>query len=306
MFKIFVDGKNGTTGLEIVSRLEKREDVRLISLKEEERKVLGARLDAIASSDLTILCLPDPAAKEIVQAVKEAGIGSKMIDASTAHRVDPTFTYGFPEIKGQREKIESARFVANPGCHASGFIALVAPLVEAGVIQKDALLSAYSLTGYTGGGKKMIAEYEEDDEGALVAPRPYGLTQNHKHLPEMKAVCGLEKSPAFIPVVSSYPRGMLVSVPLFAEEIKADLGAIKEIYRAYYQKGVVRYKDTDEAFLSAAKKAGRDDMEISAFGNEERILLTATFDNLGKGASGAAVQNMNLMLGVEETTGLTI
>ena len=306
MFKLFVDGKNGTTGLEIVARLEERKDVSLIVLKEEERKDLSARLNAIASSDVTILCLPDAAAKEIVLAAKENKIGSKIIDASTAHRVDPTFAYGFPELKGQREKIKNAQFVANPGCHASGFIALVRPLVEAGVIKTDAFLSAYSLTGYTGGGKKMIAEYEADEAGALLAPRPYGLSQSHKHLPEMKALAGLSVAPAFIPVVSSYPRGMLVSVPLFAGDIKGDLGAIKEIYKSYYQSGVVRYEDTEEAFLSSSALAGRDDMVISAFGNEERILLTATFDNLGKGASGAAVQNMNLMLGIEETIGLKL
>ena len=306
MFKIFVDGKNGTTGLEIASRLEERKDVSLIVLKEEERKELSARLDAIASSDVTILCLPDAAAKEIVLAAKEKKIASKIIDASTAHRVDPSFAYGFPELSGQREKIREAQFVANPGCHASGFIALVRPLVEAGVIKKDACLSAYSLTGYTGGGKKMIAEYEADETDALLAPRPYGLTQNHKHLPEMKALSGLSVAPAFIPVVSSYPRGMLVSVPLFASEIEGDLGSVKAIYKDYYQSGVVRYEDTEEAFLSSSALAGRDDMVISAFGNEERILLTATFDNLGKGASGAAVQNMNLMLGIEETTGLKL
>ena len=306
MFKIFVDGKNGTTGLEIATRLGNRADVSLITLKEEERKDLSARLGAIASSDLTVLCLPDAAAKEIVQAVKDQKIESKIIDASTAHRVDPSFTYGFPELTGQREKIKAARFVANPGCHASGFIALARPLVEAGVLKKSARLSAYSLTGYTGGGKKMIEEYASDETGALLAPRPYGLTQNHKHLPEMQAVCALENAPAFIPVVSSYPRGMLVTLPLFGSEIGAGIEEIKEIYKRYYASGVVFYKEKEEAFLSAASLAGKDGMEISVFGNEERILLTATFDNLGKGASGAAVQNMNLMLGAEETAGLTI
>ncbi len=303
MYKIFVDGKNGTTGLEIASRLEKRKDVKLYCLPEEKRKDLVERLNAIASSDLSILCLPDEAAKEIVSKAEK---GAKIIDASTAHRVSPEFTYGMPELKGQREKIRRSKRVANPGCHASGFIALVAPLVQEGILAPSTRLSAYSLTGYTGGGKKMIEEYETDETGRLLAPRPYALRQEHKHLREMQAMTSLENAPVFLPVVSSYPRGMLLTVPLFAGDFKGSAKSIRELYEDYYQTGVIRYAPFEEAFMSASRLANTDKMEISVLGNEERVVLAACFDNLGKGASGAAVQNMNLMLGEEETFGLTL
>ena len=305
MIKVFIDGGAGTTGLRIVQRLEKREELSLIRLPEELRKDQSARRDALNGADIAFLCLPDDAAREAVSLVENPR--TAVIDTSTAHRTDPAWVYGFPEIGGRREKIRQSKRVANPGCHASGFIALVAPLTEEGLLQKGERLSCFSLTGYSGGGKKMIAEYESPGRDALLdAPRMYGLTQQHKHLKEMQAVCGLENAPVFCPVVAPYYAGMEVTVPLFASQIKGGKQAAEELYAAYYRDGLVRFqKDAGEAgFLSAGKTAGRDGMEISVLGNEERLLLTARFDNLGKGASGAAIQNMNLLLGLDEKTGL--
>ena len=300
---VFVDGSAGTTGLEIVKRLKERRDLTLVTLPEEKRKDPAYRKEAMLSADLAVLCLPDDAA---VQAVSFAeGSGVKIIDASTANRVSPTFVYGFPELPGRREMIKSALRVANPGCHASGFIALVAPLVKAGVLSKDAPLSAFSLTGYTGGGKKMIKEYEEGG-AECAAPRQYALGQGHKHLPEMQAQTGLTKAPIFLPVVAAFPRGMQVSVPLSPEWLTVGAAGIKEVYKDLYQGGVIRYEDTEGATLPADVMAGKDSMIVTLVGKEDRLVAIASFDNLGKGASGAAIQNMNLMLGAEETTGLVL
>ena len=301
--KVFVDGSAGTTGLEIVNRLEKRKDLSLIKLSEERRKDPEARKEAILSSDLTLLCLPDEAAVEAVSFA--AGSGVKMIDASTAHRTSPEFVYGFPELKGQKERIVGARLVANPGCHASGFIALVAPLVAAGVLDKDAPLSAFSLTGFTGGGKKMIAAYEAA-EGSLDAPRQYALGQSHKHLKEMTLLTGLSRPPIFLPVVCAFPRGMQLSLPLSPDWLSCGAERVKEIYRDSYQGRVVRYAEADGKDLAADLMAGKDGMLVSVIGNADRIVAVASFDNLGKGASGAAIQNMNLMLGADELTGLNL
>ena len=257
------------------------------------------------------LCLPDDVARESAALVKNDNV--VIIDTSTAHRTSEGWTYGFPEITG-KDKIRNSRRIANPGCHASGFIALAAPLVFKGIIKPDTLLSCFSLTGYSGGGKKMIAEYEEaapNDPGLkklLDAPRMYGLSQSHKHLPEMKKICGLEYDPVFCPIVAPFYSGMEVSVSLFRKDITADADAIKQIYADYYKEGLVHFdSDADESgFLSAAAFSGRDDMQVSVFGNDERILLVSRFDNLGKGASGAAIQNMNLALGCDEAEGLVI
>ena len=306
MIKVFIDGSAGTTGLRIADRLASRQDMELIKLPEEFRKDLGARRDAICSADVAFLCLPDDAAREAVALVGDTD--TKIIDTSTAHRVDPNWTYGFPEI-GLREKIAASKRIANPGCHASGFIALVAPLVQNGIIPKNMNLSAFSLTGYSGGGKKMIAQYEDPERNALLkGPRQYGLSQTHKHLKEMVHLCGLDNAPAFCPIVGDFYSGMEVSVPVFAEDIKGSLADIRLLYKDYYRSGLVCYQDTDDGdgFLSASAYSGRDDMEVTVFGNEERILLTARFDNLGKGASGAAIQNMNILLGLDETTGLNV
>ena len=302
--KVFVDGSAGTTGLEIVTRLKTRRDLTLVTLSEQERKDPVARKDALLSSDLAILCLPDEAAVEAVSFAEGSAV--KIIDASTAHRTDPTFVYGFPELDGQRERIKSARLVANPGCHASGFIALVAPLVRAGVLSKDAPLSCFSLTGYTGGGKKMIAEYEGEEVAALAAPRQYATGQSHKHLPEMQAMTGLTHAPIFLPVVAAFPRGMQVSVPLPTDYLTCDADGVKQVYRDLYRGGVVRFDESPLASMPADALAGKDSMSVSVIGNAERIVAVATFDNLGKGASGAALQNMNIMLGADELTGLRV
>ncbi|MBQ9806719.1 MAG: N-acetyl-gamma-glutamyl-phosphate reductase [Clostridia bacterium] len=307
MAKIFIDGSAGTTGLRIRERLAERKDLSLIVLSEELRKDTEARRQALNEADIAFLCLPDAAAIEAVSLIENPN--TAVIDTSTAHRTNPAWEYGFPELQGRREKIAASKRIANPGCHASGFVALVEPLVRAGVIAPDAGLTAYSLTGYSGGGKKMIAEYEDAERDPLLdAPRMYGLGQTHKHLPEMGAVCGLSTAPIFCPVVAPYYAGMEVTVPLFAKDIKGRAEDICRIYEEYYQSGLVRFcgNTSEGGLLSANALEGRDDMEITVQGNADRILLVARFDNLGKGASGAAIQNMNILLGVDESTGLNI
>lgn len=305
MKKVFIDGSAGTTGLKIKERLSPRRDIQLIILPEEQRKDESARKEAINGSDISILCLPDDAAKESVSFVTNPE--TVIIDTSTAHRISPDFTYGFPEIANLRESIMQSKRIANPGCHASGFIALAAPLVENGLISKNTFLSAFSLTGYSGGGKKMISEYESTDRPfAFDAPRMYGTSQNHKHLPEMQKVCGLTVVPAFCPIVAPYYSGMEVVIPISKEWITAGILEIKQIYKEYYQRGLVHFVENDSGFLSACELSGYDDMEISVFGNDERILLVSRFDNLGKGASGAAIQNLNISLGIDEGLGLNL
>ncbi len=307
MTKVFIDGSAGTTGLRIYERLEKRADLKLIILPDEVRKDTGARREAINSADIAFLCLPDAAAIEAVALLENSN--TAVIDTSTAHRTNPDWTYGFAELCGQYEKIKGSKRIANPGCHASGFIALVKPLISAGIIKAHTHLSCFSITGYSGGGKQMIAEYEAPERNALLeAPRQYALTQQHKHLKEMVALTGLENAPAFCPIVAPFYSGMEVSVPLFASDIKGTISDICAIYKEYYKNGLVRFNDSaDEGgFLSAAAYSMRDDMELSISGNEERILLTARYDNLGKGASGAAIQNMNILIGADEKTGLEL
>lgn len=305
MFKVFIDGSVGTTGLRIVERLSQRKDISLVTLPEAVRKSVDARAEAINSADVVFLCLPDDAAREAVGLVKNDAV--RIIDTSTAHRTSEGWTYGFPEL-GLRDKIVSSKRIANPGCHASGFIALVKPLVDAGIIEREARLSCFSLTGYTGGGKKMIAEYESEDRSPLLdAPRSYALAQSHKHLPEMQIITGLQNAPAFIPVVAPYAQGMEVTVPLFKADVNGSLEDVKQALRQAYEGRIVRYtEETEGGFLSASALSGRDSMEVSVHGNGERMLLVARFDNLGKGASGAAIQNMNVLLGVDEATGLEL
>ncbi len=307
MTKIFIDGSAGTTGLRIYERLEQRSDLELIRLPEETRKDPAARREALHASDIAFLCLPDAAAIEAVALAE--GANTKIIDTSTAHRCAPGWVYGFAEIGGRREQIASSSRIANPGCHASGFIALVAPLVRAGLIDTDAVLSCFSLTGYSGGGKSMIADYESPDRDVLLdAPRQYGLTQKHKHLPEMAAITGMNADPLFCPIVGDFYAGMEVTVPLAKKMLRGTADDIRALYRETYAQGMVHYSedDTEGAFLSAGAFAGRDDMEVRVSGNDDRILLVARYDNLGKGASGAAIQNMNILLGVDETTGLVV
>lgn len=305
--KVFIDGSAGTTGLRIYERLGVRTDIELITLSEQLRKDTAARKDALNSADIAFLCLPDAAAIEAVEMVDNPQ--TVIIDTSTAHRTDDAWVYGFPELSGQKQKIAESTRIANPGCHASGFVSLIAPLTECGILKKDAKLNCFSLTGYSGGGKKMISEYENGENAIeLSAPRMYGLTQQHKHLPEMAKVCGLKYPPLFSPIVSSFYSGMEVVVPLFADQIKGGIENIKTIYKEYYTGKFVYFEDTadENGFLSAGIFSGRDDMQISVFGNEERITLVSRFDNLGKGASGAAIQNMNIVLGTDESTGLNI
>lgn len=306
MTKVFIDGSAGTTGLRIHSRLADRKDISLILLSDEVRKDPAARKEALNSADIAFLCLPDPAAVESVSMIENPNVA--VIDTSTAHRTEEGWIYGFAELRGQREKIASSKRIANPGCYASGFVALIAPLVAEGIVKRDANLSCFALTGYSGGGKKMIAEYEAQDREVLLgAPRLYGLTQTHKHLKEMVKVSGLDSAPAFCPVVAPFYSGMEVNIPLFASDIKGTKSDIEALFAAYYKEGLVKFvTDADESgFMSASAYSGRDDMEITVTGNEDRILLTARFDNLGKGASGAAIQNMNILLGVDDKTGLS-
>lgn len=306
MHKVFIDGSAGTTGLKILDRLSKRQDIELITLPEQLRKDLDARKQAINSADVAFLCLPDVAAVEAVSLIENPN--TAVIDTSTAHRTNPKWTYGFPEIKGLREKIINSKRIANPGCHASGFIALIQPLVEKGLINKDAYLTCFSITGYTGGGKKMIAEYEEQAVPELYkAPRQYGLTQTHKHLPEMSAVCGLNNSPIFCPIVADFDRGMEVTVPLFAKDLNGSIEDVIKTYKNLYTGEIVKFVDqTESGFLSANAMKNKDGMQILVQGNDQRILLIARFDNLGKGASGAAIQNMNVLIGAKETEGLEL
>ena len=319
MTKVFIDGKAGTTGLRIYERLAERPDIELVTVSEELRKDVNARLDAINSSDISFLCLPDAAAKEIASL---ADPGVAIIDTSTAHRTAEGWDYGFPELKGQKEKIAASKRIANPGCHASGFISLVAPLVREGLLAPYASLTCFSVTGYSGGGKSMIADYEsverkagtektgESDAGVSIdpldSPKQYGLTQKHKHLPEMQIISGLKTAPVFCPIVADFYSGMTVTVPVFAKDLAIPASKLEEFYRSYYTGKLVHFEPCPEGGVFGNALSGRDDMVITVAGNDERILLISCFDNLGKGASGAAIQNMNILLGKDEETGLTI
>ena len=308
--KIFIDGRAGTTGLRIYERLESREDIELIVLSDDERKNAEARKRALNEADVAFLCLPDDAARESVSFIENDN--TVVIDTSTAHRTLEGWTYGFPEISEKLgDGLPNAKRIAVPGCHASGFIALVYPLMEKGIISPDALLTCHSITGYSGGGKKMIAEYEADDRSQLFdAPRQYALGQTHKHLKEMKAITGLESEPIFCPIVSDFYSGMTVTVPIFKSQLNGGCTVedIKATYAAKYTGEIVSYvENADESGLvSGAKCSGLDSMKVAVAGNDERILLIAMYDNLGKGASGAAVECLNYVLGVDKKTGLEI
>ncbi len=309
MKKIFIDGSVGTTGLRIAERLGNRNDIEMIKLSEDKRKDPAARKEALNSCDIAFLCLPDPAAIEAVEMIDNPD--TVVIDASTAHRTNDGWCYGFPELSDEiKNKLFTSKRIAVPGCHASGFISLVYPLIEAGFISSDTKLTCHSITGYSGGGKKMIAEYEAEDRDSLLdAPRQYGLTQQHKHLKEMKKITGLDEAPIFCPIVSDFYSGMTVTVPLFASDLKkGDINAIKELFKDKYNGNIVKYVDADEldGFISAHELTRKDSMRITVCGNDDRILLIAMYDNLGKGASGAAVECLNYVLGVAPETGLEI
>lgn len=310
MKTIFIDGRAGTTGLRIVERLSGRADISLLTLSEEDRKKPECRKDALNSCDIAFLCLPDAASREAVAMMENPNV--VLIDTSTAHRTNPDWAYGFPELsKAHLEKVCASKRIAVPGCHASGFIALVYPLIEAGLISPDLGLTCHSITGYSGGGKTMIADYENDSRDSLLdAPRQYGLTQTHKHLPEMKAITGLSSEPIFCPIVSDFYSGMEVTVPLFGKDLigGADIDSIRNIYREKYTGPVVKFKESisESGLISAGGLSGLDSMEITVEGNKDRILLIARYDNLGKGASGAAVECLNLVMGTDATTGLEL
>ena len=308
--KVYIDGKDGTTGLQIYDRLSARADIDLLLIDETKRKDRLERKKLMDAADIVFLCLPDAAAIEAVELVENPK--TRIIDASTAHRTSPDWDYGFPELSGaHRAAIQNSKRVANPGCHATGFISVVYPLVAMGLLPRDACLSAFSLTGYSGGGKKMIAQYEAaDKDAALFAPCPYGMGQTHKHLPEMQKVCGLTNKPVFTPIVDDYYKGMATTVPLHMSQMNgvSTLAEVRQKLADYYAGAtLVHVADAlDTAKLYANAQAGKDTLVLYVAGNDEQFTVTALFDNLGKGASGAAVQNMNLMLGFEETTGLNL
>jgi N-acetyl-gamma-glutamyl-phosphate reductase len=306
---VYIDGKEGTTGLQIYDRIAARSDIELLLIDEEKRKDINERRKLINAADVVFLCLPDEAAKEAAGLCENPE--TRIIDASTAHRTADGWTYGFPELSPrQRDAIAHSKRVANPGCHASGFISSAYPLVKNGMMPADCLLTCYSLTGYSGGGKKMIAEYEsERRDPRLSSDRIYGLNLKHKHLPEMQKVCGLNHAPLFSPIVGDYYKGMATTLMLWrdmlrggpsSEDIRA---ALAEHYRNEHFVSVAPFGG-DESVILSSTNAGTNNLRLIVCGNGEQTTVTALFDNLGKGASGAAVQNMNIMLGLDEKTGL--
>lgn len=312
--KIFIDGSEGTTGLRIYERFEGRDDIELLRISSELRKDTVERKRLINESDITFLCLPDAAARESVSLVENENV--RIIDTSTAHRTESGWAYGFPELSANhRDAIKNGKRIAVPGCHATGFISVVYPLIAGGILPADYPIAAFSLTGYSGGGKKMIAEYEAEDRNKDIdAPREYALTQQHKHLKEMKAITGLAKEPLFSPIVADYYSGMVVSVPLYTEYLKSHKNP-KELteYFAEYYKGekfikVVENGNEDlyGGMLAGNSLSGWDGLKIYITGNDERVVVSAQFDNLGKGASGAAVQCLNILMGCEENKGLVL
>lgn len=306
--KIYIDGKDGTTGLQIYDRLAGRKDLELLLIDEDKRKDTAERQKLMNAADIVFLCLPDAAAIEAVELVTNPE--TCIIDASTAHRTAPGWDYGFPELSAEhRAHIASSKRIANPGCHASGFISAVYPLVAHGIIPPDYPMTCFSLTGYSGGGKKMIAQYETDKIEELYAPRIYGLSLNHKHLPEMQKICGLHKAPVFLPVVDDYYKGMATTIQLRNDLLAPGTTAqtVWETLRDHYadaQMVTVAPFGGTTPMIAGNAMAGKDTLQLIVYGNEEQTAVTALFDNLGKGASGAAVQNMNIRLGLEESTGL--
>ena len=310
MKKVFIDGSAGTTGLRIHDRLNARGDLALLTLSDDQRKDPKYRLEAMKQADVVFLCLPDAAAIEAEALIDQTE--AIVLDTSTAHRTAAGWCYGFPELSdARREEIIHSRRIAVPGCHASGFIALVQPLVEAGILGEDALLTCHSLTGYSGGGKSMIADYTQAARSPLLdSPRQYALAQQHKHLKEMRHIAGLKEFPVFCPIVADFYSGMEVTVPLFRSQLRSGAGPedIRAAYRTKDRGPILTYREKLEegGFLAAGLLSGKDGMEVSVNGNEDRILLTAVYDNLGKGASGAAIECMNLALGLDPAYGLAL
>ena len=309
--KVYIDGQEGTTGLQIVDRLAGRDDINLLLIDEDKRKDTAERAKLINAADLVFLCLPDDAAREAISLVTNEH--TRIIDCSTAHRTVEGWTYGFPELTGQRELICAAKRVANPGCYATGFLSLVRPLVEKGVLPAGARVACHALSGYTGAGKKAIAQYGDPDrDPELDSPRHYAVSLSHKHLPEMAKLAGLERKPLFMPMICDFPQGMVVTVPLWLDELNGmqSTDSLRALYAGYYKDSAVVELCPPEApacgFIGSNNLAGKDTLQIFVNGNGEQVMLSARLDNLGKGASGAAVQNMNLMLGFEEIKGLAL
>lgn len=313
--KIYIDGKEGTTGLQIYDRLGKRDDIDLLLIDESKRKDTDERKKFLNAADIVFLCLPDAAAREAVSLIDNEN--TRIIDASTAHRVAPGWDYGFPELSSaQRARIAASKRVANPGCYATGFISLVHPLLVGGVLPQDAQISAHAVSGYTGAGKQAIGAYEKTPLPLdLESPRQYALTLSHKHLPEMQQISGLSVSPIFSPMICSYPQGMLVSIPLHMSQFSSKMTPemLLDVYQAHYAGAkfvsvmpLCGETVLDDGFLPANALANTNMLEIFVCGNQQQVILTARLDNLGKGASGAAVQNMNLMLSLPEETGLCV
>ena len=316
-YKVFIDGRHGTTGLKIDERLAGRDEIEILTIPEAQRKDAAVKAEYINAADLVFLCLPDAASKESVALLAPGNTRTRFIDASTAHRTNPDWVYGLPELNsGQRERIRTTLKLANPGCHATGFILLMHPLVAAGIVSADYASITYSVTGYSGGGKEMIASYEEPDKlpDSMKSPRFYGLGLSHKHLPEMRTLSGLKHLPLFTPIVGNFAQGLVLAVPLPASALALrKTPAELQAFFADYYKGEIFVKvmplDSSAALengqLPATACNETNRAEIFVFGNDEQILLASRFDNLGKGASGAAIQCMNIMLGLEESRGLT-
>ena len=313
VYKVFIDGKEGTTGLKIFERFEKRDDIEIITIDEDKRKDPAEKAKMINASDFTFLCLPDAAAIEAAELCTNPE--TKIIDASTAHRTNPDWDYGFPELGAEfRTKIEKSHRVAVPGCYASGSIAICYPLIKSGIMPADYPVVIHAVSGYSGAGKKAIAQYEDPSRNPeLDSPRLYALTQQHKHLPEIKKISGLEFEPVFNPYICDYFQGMTVTVGLHSR-LLAKKAAAKDVWKmfaSHYEgsrfvkvAGFMGEGTLTEQFIPANTLAGTNNMEIFVYGNDDRIMITSRFDNLGKGASGAAVQCMNIMMGINEDKGL--
>ena len=314
MFKVFIDGEAGTTGLRIRERLESRDDIKLLTINPELRKDLNERKKLINSADIVFLCLPDDASREAVTLLDNSH--TRIIDASTAHRTDPTWAYGFPELGADfLNKIKTNQLVAVPGCYASGFMSIVYPLVKMGIAGNDYPFSANAISGYSGAGKKGIAQYEDTNRSSeFDGPRLYAMAQMHKHLQEMQAIPGLKGKPLFNPYVCDFYSGMLVTIPLYVDKLNMNYKPIDiyNMFKDYYKDNkfvrVMPFNETgtEDGFLSASHLSGKDYMEIYIAGNEERISITSCLDNLGKGASGAAIECMNYMLGINPEKGLCL
>lgn len=305
--KVYIDGQAGTTGLQLRQKLENHPEIELLLISESLRKNEAERKRLMNAAEVVFLCLPDDAAREAVSLVENPN--TCIIDASTAHRTYPDWTYGFPELSPMhRQAIQQSKRIANPGCHATGFLAAVYPLIALGILDKDYPFAAHSITGYSGGGKAMIADYEASDRPILLdSPRHYGLTQQHKHLPEMQHITGIAAPPIFCPIVADYYSGMATCIPLIASRFakqttKAEL--LEQLKQYYRDSALIHVAQEPDKFLAANSMQKSNQLTLYLEGNDARMTLTSVFDNLGKGASGAAVQNMNIVLGLDETIGL--